>query len=195
MIQTYAQPKSRRYNEQERLYAPLYSLWINRGVHFCLSGVACLDTSFCCSLSALTKLLYHLLLSSWCNMTAVFCLNTSLCCWLSLYVKLCCLSLFIICFCFPSKKKVAEPHKCYLKYDFISLHFKLLSSPYHRLYKTAAVSWVQYKKKLLKSLLFNPVSVIFFSVHKFCILRWFKGTQDWEFFWLRFWNLYFSVDS
>ncbi len=23
----------------------------------------------------------------------------------------------------------------------------------------------------------------------------FKGTQEWEFFWLRFWNLYFFVDS
>ncbi len=26
----------------------------------------------------------------------------------------------------------------------------------------------------------------------FCAL---KGTQEWEFFWLRFWNLYFFVDS
>ncbi len=25
--------------------------------------------------------------------------------------------------------------------------------------------------------------------------RIFKGTQEWEFFWLRFWNLYFFVDS
>ncbi len=66
----------------------------------------------------------------------------------------------------------------------------------HRFYVSLAVAPLQNTYYANK---YNKTALPQFVIHSWIFenekdVNWFKGTQDWEFFWLRFWNLrYFFV--